>query len=60
MLLGSVPSTSAASALGKRSQARAVSTLEFAWEQGLLISGHQGGEVRGAQGQGGRRGRGRE
>jgi hypothetical protein len=23
-----------------------VSTLEFAWEQGLLVSGHQGGEVR--------------
>eukprot|EP00877_Chromochloris_zofingiensis_P001873 jgi/Chrzof1/11687/Cz06g05130.t1 len=46
MLLGAVPSTAASKALGSRAAARPVSTLEFAWEQGLLISGHEGGEVR--------------
>lgn len=45
MLLGAVPSTAASKALGSRAAARPVSTLEFAWEQGLLISGHEGGEV---------------
>ncbi|KAI8474766.1 MAG: hypothetical protein J3K34DRAFT_490656 [Monoraphidium minutum] len=46
MLLGTVPSREAHSALGARGTARPVSTLEFAWEQGLLITGHEGGEVR--------------
>jgi hypothetical protein len=46
LLLGVVPSSAAAAALGSRAEAATVSTLEFAWEQGLLISGHQGGEVR--------------
>eukprot|EP00879_Flechtneria_rotunda_P011333 GHRR01011838.1.p1 GENE.GHRR01011838.1~~GHRR01011838.1.p1 ORF type:complete len:1352 (+),score=605.93 GHRR01011838.1:400-4455(+) len=55
-LLGCVPSSAALKGLEAAlvvgsDTARAagqvpVSTLEFAWEQGLLISGHQGGEVR--------------
>lgn len=47
-LLGSVPSSAAAHALSsiRKTRAAAVCTLEFAWEQGLLISGHEGGEVR--------------
>jgi hypothetical protein len=46
-LLGTVPSSAAAHALSSARKTRptAVSTLEFAWEQGLLISGHEGGEV---------------
>ncbi|GBF90963.1 hypothetical protein Rsub_03818 [Raphidocelis subcapitata] len=45
--LGAAPSAEAAAALAGRGAAAApVSTLEFAWEQGLLISGHEGGEVR--------------
>jgi hypothetical protein len=50
LLLGCVPSPEAAAALGARGAARPVSTLEFAWEQGLLITGHEGGEVRKAEG----------
>lgn len=46
MLLGCAPSREAASVLDARAVARPVSTLEFAWEQGLLITGHEGGEVR--------------
>jgi hypothetical protein len=43
-LLGVAPSRAAAKALqGQR--VSPVSTLEFAWEQGLLVSGHEGGEV---------------
>jgi hypothetical protein len=43
-LLGLAPSSAAAKALqGQR--VSPVSTLEFAWEQGLLVSGHEGGEV---------------
>lgn len=47
-LLGTVPSAAAASALSsiRRTKAAAVCTLEFAWEQGLLITGHEGGEVK--------------
>jgi hypothetical protein len=49
-LLGCAPSGAASSALAaastRRGKAAAVSTLEFAWEQGLIISGHEGGEVR--------------
>ncbi|KAF8064591.1 hypothetical protein HT031_003392 [Scenedesmus sp. PABB004] len=47
-LLGAVPSAAARRALQARGAARgaSVSTLEFAWEQGLLVSGHEGGEVR--------------
>lgn len=46
-LLGTVPSSAAAHALSsiRKTKAAAVCTLEFAWEQGLLISGHEGGEV---------------
>jgi hypothetical protein len=46
-LLGTVPSSAAAHALSsvRRTRVPAVCTLEFAWEQGLLISGHEGGEV---------------
>jgi hypothetical protein len=46
-LLGSIPSSAAAHAVYsiRRTRAPAVCTLEFAWEQGLLISGHEGGEV---------------
>lgn len=46
-LLGRVPSAAASQALqGVRwPRATAVCTLEFAWEQGLLITGHEGGEV---------------
>lgn len=46
-LLGTVPSSAAAHALSsiRKTKASAVCTLEFAWEQGLLISGHEGGEV---------------
>lgn len=46
-LLGKVPSDPAKQMLkGKGlAQAAPVSTLEFAWEQGLLVSGHEGGEV---------------
>lgn len=47
LLLGRVPSPKAAAALEERAPARPVSTLEFAWEQGLLITGHEGGEVGG-------------
>lgn len=48
-LVGTVPSSAAAHALSsiRRTRVPAVCTLEFAWEQGLLISGHEGGEVRG-------------
>lgn len=46
-LLGAAPSRAAAEALGSmRRRTAAVSTLEMAWEQGLLITGHEGGEVR--------------
>jgi hypothetical protein len=45
-LLGCAPSPEAAAALSVRAAARPVSTLECAWEQGLLITGHEGGEVR--------------
>jgi len=46
-LLGTVPSSAAAHALSsiRKTKAAAACTLEFAWEQGLLISGHEGGEV---------------
>eukprot|EP00878_Enallax_costatus_P027200 GHUV01029262.1.p1 GENE.GHUV01029262.1~~GHUV01029262.1.p1 ORF type:complete len:638 (+),score=216.01 GHUV01029262.1:649-2562(+) len=46
-LLGKVPSNVAKQALKSKGLAKAapVSTLEFAWEQGLLVSGHEGGEV---------------
>lgn len=46
-LLGTVPSSAAAHALssGRKMRSSAVCTLEFAWEQGLLISGHESGEV---------------
>lgn len=46
-LLGAAPSSSARQALEAQGLAKAapVSTLEFAWEQGLLVSGHEGGEV---------------
>jgi hypothetical protein len=46
LLLGCVPAPAAAAVLAGRAPARPVSTLEFAWEQGLLITGHEGGEVR--------------
>lgn len=45
-LLGCAPSAGAAAALTARAPPRPVSTIEFAWEQGLLITGHEGGEVR--------------
>jgi hypothetical protein len=43
-LLGLAPSNAAAKAL-RGQRVSPVSTLEFAWEQGLLVSGHEGGEV---------------
>lgn len=49
-LLGCAPTRGAGGALAVRAPARPVSTLEFAWEQGLLITGHEGGEVRGCPG----------
>jgi hypothetical protein len=45
VLLGVAPSAAAVAALEGKAQAGVVSTLEFAWEQGLLITGHEGGEV---------------
>lgn len=47
-LLGTAPSNTAKQALNAQGWGKAspVSTLEFAWEQGLLVSGHEGGEVR--------------
>lgn len=45
LLLGTVPSRQAVVALSGHSASRPVTTLEFAWEQGLLIIGHEGGEV---------------
>ena len=47
VLLGVAPSAAAVAALEGKAQAGVVSTLEFAWEQGLLITGHEGGEVSG-------------
>lgn len=46
LLLGHVPAPAAGAALAARAPPRPVSVLEFAWEQGLLITGHDGGEVR--------------
>jgi len=52
-LLGTAPSPEAAAALSAHSigggsgAARPVTALQFAWEQGLVITGHAGGEVRG-------------
>jgi len=46
LLLGHAPTREASSVLTARAVPRPVSTLEFAWEQGLLITGHEGGEVR--------------
>lgn len=48
VLLGSVPSTIAGPMLAQRGAAagQAVTAIEFVWEQGLLLTGHEGGEVR--------------
>ncbi|GBF96648.1 hypothetical protein Rsub_09281 [Raphidocelis subcapitata] len=45
-LLGRAPSREAAAALGSAPPPRAVSAVAFSWEQGLLVTGHEGGEVR--------------
>jgi hypothetical protein len=44
-LLGRAPSHQAAATLAA-GPTRAVSALAFSWEQGLLVTGHEGGEVR--------------
>lgn len=47
-LLGSAPSPEAAAALAARGGgARPVTAIEFGWEHGVLVTGHEGGEVRG-------------
>lgn len=45
-LLGAAPGREASAALAARGRARPVTVVEFCWERGLLVTGHQGGEVR--------------